>query len=106
VEVVGLLKGKGKGLTDGDQNGLILIPLTTLQQKLVGKARLNAILAAARSVDQVDQGAGKIRQLLRERHRVKEGVEDFEVSSVLDLYNLYKQGTGKKGPNKDKRDRE
>jgi putative ABC transport system permease protein len=94
LQVVGVLEEKGKGLSGADQDDQILIPLTTLQQKLVSEQRLSAILIAARSVDQVDGAVQEITRVLREQHRVKEGAEDFDVSSVLELYQLYKQLSG------------
>src|SRR5262245_23587878 len=71
LQVVGVLEEKGKGLTGADQDDQILIPLTTLQQKLVGEQRLSAILIAAGSVDQVDRAVREITRVLREQHRVK-----------------------------------
>jgi putative ABC transport system permease protein len=102
LQVVGILKEKAKGLTGADQDNLILLPITTLQQELVGQQRLTAILTTARSVDQVDQAVQGIRRVLRAQHQVKEGGEDFDVSTVLDLYRLARQlntkKQGSKGP--------
>jgi putative ABC transport system permease protein len=86
--VIGILAPKGRSPTGGDQDDQIFIPLSTLQRKLVGEERVSIILAAVRSTDDLDRAKEEITKALREKHRVKEGAEDFDVSSVQEMAEL------------------
>jgi putative ABC transport system permease protein len=59
-----------------------------LQRKLVGHEAVSIILSAVRSMDQIDAAKAKITRVLREKHRVKKGHEDFDVSSVQEMSEL------------------
>ena len=88
MRVVGVLEPKGRSPTGADQDDQIMIPLTTLQRKLVGDDRLSVILALARSEDVIDKARDEVERVLRERHHVKPGEETFDVSSVHEMAEL------------------
>jgi putative ABC transport system permease protein len=98
-KVVGVLESKG-GQAMGNQDDLVLIPLTTLQQRFSN----NRSAGGGRSVSQIYvQVANKdvmtavtesIKDLLRERHKVPFGSEDFTVTSQSDLLSTMTQITG------------
>jgi putative ABC transport system permease protein len=88
MRVIGVLGAKGRSPTGGDQDDQIFVPLTTLQRKLVGEERINMILTAVRSLDQIDRAKEIITRALRENHHVKAGSEDFDVSSVKEMAEL------------------
>jgi putative ABC transport system permease protein len=85
LRVIGVLAPKGRTPTGGDQDDQIFLPLPTLQRKLVGEERVSIILTSVRSPDQIDRAKSEIAAVLREKHRVKPGAEDFDVSSVQEL---------------------
>ncbi len=85
LRVIGVLAPKGRSPTGEDQDNQIFVPLTTLQRKLVGEERLSIILTAVRSMDQLEKAKEEIARLLREKHHVKAGSEDFDVSSVSEM---------------------
>src|SRR5262249_45086178 len=85
LRVIGVLASKGRSPTGGDQDDQIFVPLTTLQRKLVGEERVSIILTAVRSMDAIDRAKDAIARTLREKHRVKVGAEDFDVSSVQEM---------------------
>jgi putative ABC transport system permease protein len=86
--VLGVLASKGRSPTGGDQDDQIFIPLSTLQRKLVGEERVSIILAAVRRADDLERAKEEIARALREKHRVKPGSEDFDVSSVQEMAEL------------------
>ena len=88
LRVIGVLAPKGRTPTGGDQDDQIFVPLTTLQRKLVGEERVSIILTSVRSPDQIERAKTEIANVLREKHRVKPGAEDFDVSSVQEMAEM------------------
>jgi putative ABC transport system permease protein len=88
LRVVGVLAPKGRNPIGHDQDDELFLPLTTLQKKLVGEERVNALLTAVRDPNLTPQVIAEIGRLLRESHRVKEGREDFDVASVQEMAEL------------------
>jgi putative ABC transport system permease protein len=88
LRVVGVLRPKGRLPTGGDQDDQIFLPLTTLQRKIVGEDQITMILTAVNSQDQLDPVKEQIYKVLRDKHHVKPGSEDFDVSSVQEMAEL------------------
>jgi putative ABC transport system permease protein len=87
--IIGVLEAKGRLPTGADQDDQLLIPITTLQHKVVGKERIDLILVSARSAEQIDRVKQEITRILRERHRLRPGAsDDFDVSSVQEMAEL------------------
>jgi len=85
LQVIGVLGDKGHNPAGGDQDNEIFVPITTLQRKLAGEERIAIILTAVRSQGMTEQAMEEITRVLRDRHRVKPGSEDFDVSSVREM---------------------
>jgi putative ABC transport system permease protein len=90
LRVIGVLQPKGRSPIGGDQDDEIMVPLKTLQRKIVGEERISQILTAVTAPDQIDRAKEEIKRVLRERHHVKPGNEDFDVSSVAEMAELGK----------------
>jgi putative ABC transport system permease protein len=88
LRIIGLLAPKGSNPAGGDQDDEVFMPLTTLQQKLVGEERVNAILTAVNDPNLTNSVVGQVTRLLRENHHLKEGQEDFDVASVEEMAAL------------------
>ena len=88
LRVIAVMQPKGRIPTGGDQDDQIFIPLSTLQRKLVGHESISIILSAVPSMDLIDPAKAEITRVLREKHRVKKGHEDFDVSSVQEMSEL------------------
>ncbi len=88
LRVVGLLAPKGRNPAGGDQDDELFVPLTTLQKKIDGEERINALLTAVHDPNLTQPVIQEINRLLRNNHRVKEGQEDFDVSSVEEMAQL------------------
>ncbi len=88
LRVVGVLEPKGRSPIGGDQDDQIFLPLNTLQRKLVGDETLSMLLTSVDSVDKLEKTKEDVSNLLRERRRVKKGLEDFDVSSVQEMAEI------------------
>jgi putative ABC transport system permease protein len=84
--VVGLLGPKGQGAMGNDQDNLLVLPLATMQRRVVGHTRINTILVSmADSADSVRLKAS-LEQLMRERRKLADN-EDNNFS-VLDTRQI------------------
>jgi putative ABC transport system permease protein len=80
--VIGVLAPKGQSATGQDQDDTILMPYTTAQKRLRGKgcSWVNDILCSATSRDDVKPAVDRIKELLRERHHIRQGTpDDFNI---------------------------
>ena len=80
--VIGVLAPKGQSATGRDQDDLIMMPYTTVLQKLRGKdfTWLDDIMCSAVSRQAVNPAIASIRLLLRERHHIRPGQgDDFNI---------------------------
>ncbi|WP_173059765.1 ABC transporter permease [Sulfurimicrobium lacus] len=96
-QVVGVLVAKGQSLDGRDQDDTVLIPVTTAQRKLFGsqfQGTVRYIMAQAASADAMPAAERAINQLLRQRHRIKEGADnDFMVRNLTALANTAAETT-------------
>jgi len=96
--VIGVLKSKG-GSGFMNQDDQVLIPLTTAQTRLLGarffgrSSSINVVNVKVADAKLVDQATEEISAILRERHRVLEGEEDFTIQSQLDILGALTQVT-------------
>ena len=88
LRIVGVVEGKGRSPIGGDQDDQIFLPINTLQRKLVGDESLSMLLTSVDHVDKLDKTKADITRILREKRRVKEGLEDFDVSSVQEMAEI------------------
>jgi putative ABC transport system permease protein len=95
--VIGVLEAKGANMVGEDQDNILLMPYSTVRKRLQGSRfnSVHAIMASARSVDQMNQAAHEISQLLYERHRIPPGEgADFEVRNTTEIANMLNMVTG------------
>ena len=82
-EVIGVMGEKGASNWGGDQDDVVLVPITTGFVRLFGRPYLNALTVKVADLADMDATQEAIRQLLLARHRT----EDFSVrnlASILD----------------------
>jgi putative ABC transport system permease protein len=93
-EVIGVLKAKGQGFGGGDQDDVILMPVTTAQRKLAGNAFpdvVGMIMTESRFPEQKGYTETEITRLLMQRHRIGPGMDkDFSVRDVSSLTETLK----------------
>ena len=96
-QVVGVLAMKGQSLDGRDQDDSVLIPVTTAQRKLFGsqfQGTVRLIMVQATSAQDMPAAERSINQLLRQRHRLQEAVEnDFTVRNLTALANTAAETT-------------
>ena len=85
-EVVGVLASKGQGAFGNDQDDVVLLPIRTLQRRVVGHNRVATLLVSMRDGSDAARVTAGITQLLRERRKLAEG-EDNNFN-VLDTKQL------------------
>ena len=86
-EVVGVLAPKGQSATGQDQDDTVMMPWTTAMKRIVGKDVhwLDDILCSAVSPDDIPEAARQISALLRDRHHLGDGDDDFNIRHPEDL---------------------
>ncbi len=92
-KVVGLLTSKGTSAAIGDdQDDNVFIPLTTYLKKITGETWLRWIMASAISKEASYSAQAQITSLLRDRHRIRPGMDDdFFVRNLADMADLADQ---------------
>ena len=84
--VLGVLAGKGVSGSGRDQDDIVLIPVTTMQRKIMGKTHIHRILVQTADQDTALRVQQDIRLLMRQRHRLQPNQDDdFRVGSSADL---------------------
>jgi putative ABC transport system permease protein len=81
MQVIGVLERKGQSLGGQDQDDVMLMPISTARNRVLGgnTAKLRSVGSISIKVrEDADMSAseGEIRQLLRQRHRLQAGQED------------------------------
>jgi len=89
--VLGVLAAKGQSLDGRDQDDTVLVPVTTAQRKLFGTqfaGTVRFITAQAESSEAMPAVEKSINDLLRQRHRIREGADnDFSVRNLTAMAN-------------------
>jgi putative ABC transport system permease protein len=90
-EVIGLLEEKGAMF--GSADDFVMIPLTTMQSRILGQTTargrpVQTIGVTAVSTDQIDAAREQIASILRQRHHIREGEDDdFTVIDMQEIIN-------------------
>jgi putative ABC transport system permease protein len=101
--VIGVLQAKGAGgMGGGNQDDQVLVPLTTIHQRLFpnyrnqyGEPLLSVIYVQVARENRMDAAIADIIELLRERHGVQfQDEDDFTVINQQDLLSIFGQITG------------
>ena len=93
--VIGVLKAKG-GSAYGNQDDRILVPITTAQSRLLTNSAVGVsqVLVQAASSDLVKAAQDQITEILRVRHRINYGLDDFSLMSQAQILNVASSVTG------------
>ncbi|MBQ3445072.1 MAG: ABC transporter permease, partial [Selenomonadaceae bacterium] len=84
--IIGVLESKGQSSGGQDQDDVVLIPLTTAQERLIGITYVRSINVQVTDADKMDEVQSNIEKLLRQRHRIRKGAEDdFNVRNLTTL---------------------
>jgi putative ABC transport system permease protein len=84
--VIGLLKSKGQSSMGQDQDDMVIVPITTAQERLLAVTYIQSINIQVTSPDKMDQVQAQIETLLRQRHHlVGEKENDFTIRNLTSL---------------------
>ncbi|MCA8975312.1 MAG: ABC transporter permease [Planctomycetes bacterium] len=75
-EVIGLLAPKGQAAMGMDQDDLVVMPLRTVQRRLVGSQDVTAIVVSVASSASVERAKSQIEDLMRERRHIAASEDD------------------------------
>jgi putative ABC transport system permease protein len=97
-EVIGVLEKKGGFI--GSADDFIIIPLTTMQARLLGETTargrpIQTIAVKAMSTDQIDAAREEVISILRQRHNIRAGEDDdFTVIDMQEILSSMRQVLG------------
>jgi len=91
LTVVGVLERKGQNMVGQDQDDVILMPITTARKRVLGAAlaksrSVGTIMVKVRQDADMSQADLKMKDLLRQRHRLQPGQDDdFFVRNLSEI---------------------
>ena len=84
--IVGLLKTKGTAAMGGDQDDLVVMPLKTVQRRILGESRVSALLVSMNPNSDRERLKSAITDLMRERRSLSQGEDDnFNVMDTAEI---------------------
>ncbi len=93
--VIGVLAAKGQSSMGQDQDDMVIVPLTTAQERLLGITYLHTISVQVENDKLIDKAQTAVTALLRTRHRLPANVEDdFSVRNMTALMSTMQETTG------------
>lgn len=84
-EVIAITTPKGMDANGQDQDDVIIVPLETAVRRLMNVTHVHTIYVQARSAELLEKAQTEIRQLLRERHRLRDKPDDFTIQNQATL---------------------
>ncbi|PPD14460.1 MAG: multidrug ABC transporter substrate-binding protein [Methylobacterium sp.] len=90
-EVIGVMSPKGQSMFGQDQDDVILLPLQTARQRVVGTNRaknrsVNQIMVKIREGEDLSAAEEEMKRLLRQRHRLQDGRDDdFSLRNMAEI---------------------
>ena len=85
-KVVGVLGEKGQSSNGQDQDDIVVVPLTTAMNRMMGITYVNNITIQAMNENVIDGVQAEVENLLRIRHRIKNADDDdFSVRNLAAL---------------------
>ena len=84
--VVGLLKTKGTAAMGGDQDDLVVMPLKTVQRRILGESRVASLMLRSNADSDRERLKDAVRDLMRERRSLSEGDDDnFQIMDTAEI---------------------
>ncbi len=94
--IVGVYEKKGQSQMGGDQDDIILIPITTAQKRIIRSRvnRIQNIYIQGVSMEALDYIQSETEALLRELHKIRKGApDDFAVRNISQMLEARKKTT-------------
>lgn len=89
MTIIGVLKDRGETSMGGDQDDTILMPFSVVQRRILGVSHVQMINLSATTPESVSSAKEEISQLLKRRHRIREGQDnDFDIRTQDDIAEM------------------
>jgi len=92
-EVVGVMKAQGVDANGVDRDDRVLIPIKTAMRRLVRTTYIHRIHIQVAEYEQLQRAETEIRELLRERHRLRDKPDDFTIQNQATLIQTEREST-------------
>ncbi len=93
-KVIGVLASKGSGSFGNDQDDLVIIPYTTMMERLSGQTYLNMIYILGDENEDLTMLQADIENLLRLRHKISANADpDFTISNMETIMETVEKTT-------------
>ncbi len=95
--VTGVLARKGQSPIGQDYDDVVIVPVTTFQQKVQGGLKnyvQGVVMLSAASATAAERAERDVQALLRDRHRLAPGADDdFSIRNLSELASAQQEGT-------------
>ena len=93
-KIIGVLESKGQSSMGQDQDDVVIVPLTTAQERLLGITYVKSINIQVTDANRMDQVQSEVETLLRQRHHIiGDKEDDFTVRNLTSLMQTMTQTT-------------
>ena len=93
-KIIGVLASKGQSSMGQDQDDVVIVPLMTEQERLLGITHIQMINLQVSEASKIVQVQSEVETLLRQRHHILNGKEnDFTVNNLTSLVETVTQQT-------------
>jgi putative ABC transport system permease protein len=100
LTVIGVLDRKGQSMSGQDQDDIVLMPISTARKRILGATALAKSRSVGSITVKVRQGADmqvaeqRLRELLRQRHRLQAGQDDdFNVRNLSEILQTQEESS-------------
>jgi putative ABC transport system permease protein len=99
MQVIGVLARKGQNSMGQDQDDVIVVPLSTFRNRIQGMSagrikRVGAISVKVREGQSMQDANDKLRELLRQRHRLQSGADDdFSIRNLTEMLQAQEESS-------------
>jgi putative ABC transport system permease protein len=85
--IIGRLTPRGSGTFGEDQDDRVMMPIGTFRSKvwMTSPGRVDQLMISATSDQTVDRARAQASSILRQRHKITDGRDDFEIRTQADM---------------------
>lgn len=93
-KIIGVLEEKGSGSFGNDQDDMIVVPYTTMMERVMGVDYLRTILVKAKEGQNLERVQADVENIIRVRHGIKNPeLDDFNVNNMASIMKSVEEST-------------